>query len=309
MSGSIVDWTSFQTGWESANKALNRVARDLETKLERFVDDFSSQYRFDLAKKIETRVKSVERAYAKAQKYSSEGRLGVLTDCFGISDAVGARLICRGLDQQDRMKEAFRDGNLDAEVEIDDSRIQVPSPTGYRALHANGVLSVRVEGTEWRVPYEIQVKTLAQDAWGTYTHADAYSRLDLRSDPRFDLIKRLNRLLSSQLHVVDELGREIDRITADVSDRIAREPIDHSAELTYKEVLAILFEEQATLLHYSDAEEICASARAKGIATGDDFRRRVIPRLADASDALRAKTRVSSPSLSDVVKEAVVNYV
>jgi hypothetical protein len=166
-------------------------------------------------------------------------------------------------------------------------------------------MPVRVGETEWTVPFEIQVKTLAQDAWGTYTHADAYSRIELRTDPRFQLVNQLNRVLSSQLHVVDELGKEIDRVTLDIANRIATEPIDHAASLTYREVLAIVFEETGEVLNYSAAEEISDNAHAKGVNTGEAFRGLVIPRLSDASDALRAKSRASSPSLDDVVKEAV----
>jgi ppGpp synthetase/RelA/SpoT-type nucleotidyltranferase len=51
-----------------------------------------------------------------------------------------------------------------------------PRPSGYRALHIDGSVTVGVAGRDFTVPFEIQVKTLAQHVFGQHTHAEAYVR-------------------------------------------------------------------------------------------------------------------------------------
>ncbi len=49
-----------------------------------------------------------------------------------------------------------------------------PRPGGYRALHIDGSVTVREGETDYVVPFEIQVKTLAQHVYGQHTHDEAY---------------------------------------------------------------------------------------------------------------------------------------
>lgn len=301
------DWEEFRKEWLESERALRRVENDIKTMTERFCDDFGEQYAFRISDPVTSRRKSPERAFAKIPRYTDEGRIEEATHCFGISDAVGVRIVCRGLAQLEGVKRALADGNYPLPLKVDESRIYSPSKSGYRALHANGKSTTKIATKEWHVPFEIQVKTMAQNAWGTYTHADAYSRLDLRNDPRFSLIHRLNRLLSAQLHVVDELSQEIDWVTNDLTATIAREPIRNDAELTFREVLSVVYDELEEVLHYSEAEEIAELALRQDVRTGTDFKSRVMPMLQDVSERM-SPTGISAPPLFQVIKATLQEH-
>jgi ppGpp synthetase/RelA/SpoT-type nucleotidyltranferase len=102
---------------------------------------------------------------------------------FPLPDLLGVRVLVRSLNDVAAVKRALEDLRADGrelyplgnaeDFDVEDMNGN-PRRTGYRALHVDGSVSVRVAERDVTVPFELQVKTLAQHVFGQHTHDEAY---------------------------------------------------------------------------------------------------------------------------------------
>jgi ppGpp synthetase/RelA/SpoT-type nucleotidyltranferase len=102
-----------------------------------------------------------------------------------------------------------------------------PRPSGYRAVHIDGSVTVRVADRDVTVPFELQVKTLAQHVFGQHTHEEAYVPNEANGDPRYELVRVLQSALAEQLNAADLLLARLEDVADALRDDIARRGIAH----------------------------------------------------------------------------------
>lgn len=248
---------------------LARGAEQLQMALDQFVEDWAGDYRFRVERSAFVRVKSLERILEKCQRKQITTIEELLTVPYPVRDIIGGRLVFRSLQDADACRRAVEDNFPLRVLQIDD-KTNNPTVTGYRAIHVDGELSVTVKATEVKLPFELQIKTFAQDSWGYYTHDEAYSRSDINSDARFSRIRELQRAMANQLHAIDELQATIERLSEEVVHRITQEPLTN--EVTYGNVLNLVNSVYGDILPAQDAQALIDVARRLQIRTIDELR-------------------------------------
>ena len=168
------------------------------------------------------RIKDVRRVLAKARRKELSDADGLLRRCdeqegrrrFPVQDLLGVRVLVRSLNDAAAVKRTLENlraarrelyplGNPD-DFDVEDMNGD-PRPSGYRALHIDGSVTVRVADGDVTVPFELQVKTLAQHVFGQHTHEEAYVPNEANGDPRYELVRVLQTALAEQLNTVDLL--------------------------------------------------------------------------------------------------------
>jgi hypothetical protein len=71
------------------------------------------------------------------------------------------------------------------------------------------------------VPFEVQVNLLAQHVFGQHTHAEAYAPDDANGDPRYAVVRILQKALAEQLNAADLLLAKLEDAADAVRDSIA----------------------------------------------------------------------------------------
>lgn len=89
---------------------------------------------------------------------------------------------------------------------------------GYSATHLEAACSLRKDGQVRRVPLEIQVRTLLQDAWAVLSHHDFYKNVGTLPDLAKRVSEHMSRALSAVDHLADDLREEIVRLVEPPSD-------------------------------------------------------------------------------------------
>jgi len=108
---------------------------------------------------------------------------------------------------------------------------------GYRALHFKASYLIKGEGAKEPVIFEIQIRTVLQDAWAILTHRDVYKN---KSDlPRLaaSLSENMSRILSAFDRMADDFRRELEAIVEPPNDLSSDAPLD-------KEGISFLYYEQ-----------------------------------------------------------------
>ena len=186
------------------------------------------------------RVKEAQRIHAKALRRGLDNPDQLLERCyekdgrnrFPVHDLLGVRVLVLSVNHMAALKQAVE--NLDTEEgrlypfgnsedfgleDINES----PRPGGYRALHIDGSVTVREGETDYTVPFEIQVKTLAQHVYGQHTHDEAYVPDAENEDSRYEFVKGLQAALAEQLNAADLLLAQIEDVAgAGTTSRVAQ---------------------------------------------------------------------------------------
>jgi len=300
---SVVNEREFSNWWDTNFPILTRAEVQLRTTLEAFVEDWADGYGFRVdGTKITTRVKSGPRLLEKLRK---KGEIAdrLFVDPFPVRDVVGARVVVRSLADAVSLRTAINENFFPKPLKVDD-RLRSPSVTGYRAVHADLVVPITMRGSETKVPCELQVKTLAQDTWGAFTHEGAYSRTDINKDARFQHVRELQRVLADHLDCVDQLQGEIERQANDLLTAISAETGDHAA-ITEVTILNHVFSNHRFLMSLASAQIVAENLVASGLQSVDELADVLSldgPRAVNASDAFKERER-RKPTPEELVRE------
>jgi ppGpp synthetase/RelA/SpoT-type nucleotidyltranferase len=140
------------------------------------VADWADARRFSVEQVESARIKEGRRVLAKARRKGVFDADDLLRRCeekdgrrrFPVHDLLGVRILVRSLNDVAALKRALGDlqarkgelyplGNPE-DFDLEDINDD-PRPTGYRALHIDGSVTVRVAERDVTVPFELQVKT------------------------------------------------------------------------------------------------------------------------------------------------------
>lgn len=201
--------------------------------------------------KIEGRIKDREECIKKFhRKYQS--KLEADEQSYRIqdyiSDLIGIRIVCLYEDQIAQVSEVLqRHFRI---IDVTDKIAAVESTEdsfGYKGLHMDLALS-DVLAAESRFqpfaqfPFEVQIRSLIQDAWSVLDHKIKYKK----SIPN-DLRRRIN-VLSALFELADREFKEIRNATTELLQRATVAPIDDTNEPT--EETAVASEKQVNAFNF-----------------------------------------------------------
>jgi ppGpp synthetase/RelA/SpoT-type nucleotidyltranferase len=221
---------------------LERALAEIERLVASFLTSWAALGQFSVEQLEKARIKEARRVLAKADRKGLSSADALLRRCeekdgrrrFPVHDLLGVRVLVRSLndvaavrrlvqDLQASRDEPYPLGNPE-DFDLEDINDH-PRASGYRALHIDGSVKVSDGGRDFTVPFEIQVKTLAQHVFGRHTHAEAYVPNEANGDPRYALVRILQKALAEQLNAADLLLAGLEDAAAAVRDSIRpREP-------------------------------------------------------------------------------------
>lgn len=223
--------------WLEANdELLKRAIGKVERKVGAFIRDWGETWGFRCEQIEKARIKGPDRVHRKAERKGLT-QAGQLLERgeegegsrFPVQDLLGVRVLVLSLNDVAALKECV-DGLLagegnhyplgnPADARVEDIN-QEPRPSGYRALHIDGVVRVQFKDTDQEIPFEIQVKTLAQHVFGQHTHDEAYVPDEGNDDPRYEHIRGLQTALAENLNGADLLLAKSEDLSEMVRDEI-----------------------------------------------------------------------------------------
>ena len=119
---------------------------------------------------------------------------------------MGYRVVCNNLQDVERAADLLQENlNKDSIKLSRRDYIKTPSSQGYRAIHLNIKLPIKVANDEMDVGCEVQIRTVLQDAWAHLSRADVYTN---ESSIKQGLLKKMKKL-SSQIFNADKMANEL----------------------------------------------------------------------------------------------------
>jgi ppGpp synthetase/RelA/SpoT-type nucleotidyltranferase len=266
---------------------LERAITQVQGLVGFFIADWSNTWEFAVEQIENVRVKEAPRLHAKALRRGLARADQLLERChakdgrerFPVHDLLGIRVLVLSLNEVAAVKRAVEELQIGGQGELyplgnpEDFDVEdmneAPRISGYRALHIDGSVSVREGPTDYVVPFEIQVKTIAQHAFGQHTHDEAYVPDDANVDERYALVLGLQRALAEQLNSADLLLAEIEDVSGTVRDDIARRQA--GPLLSPTSVANAVREGTGLKLREREAARIADRARAAGLTSTQEF--------------------------------------
>ena len=274
------------TSWFAGRRDhFQRAQDDLADAAKRFVDDWGSQFGFrrpehDVHGLLKTPRRIFDKCVKKGFVDDFERVLTIVPAPVG--DIARVRVVVRTRKDVEALRAAFEERWPMGDVTFEDTMFS-PTESGYRALHMNGRTEAQVRDEKVWVPYEVQVKTVAQDAWGYYTHDSTYVPTEFNQHPRWGQVAALQRVLSDQLHTVDQLQEQIEVVAEETAYEISQgaDPNDvmfANVRLALRE----LYDEKCTVI---EAQRLVTRAREVGVQSMDEFRQRIAPDSSASAEA------------------------
>ncbi len=159
--------------------------KEVSTKLEILDDEFHVKYEYNPIHHIESRVKSVQSILKKLEKKGLEVNIETLE---ALTDIAGIRVICNYVDDVYTIAGLLTKQD-DIELIKEKDYIQNPKASGYRSLHIVVLVPVFLSESVEKMPVEIQLRTIAMDAWASLEHELRYKRNDSLSREDVEALK------------------------------------------------------------------------------------------------------------------------
>ncbi len=308
------------------DELLGLAIAQIMERVARFLAAWGDTYEFSAEDIAEARIKEAPRILAKAERHGVTDPSALMERChkkdgrdrFPVHDLLGVRILVLSLNDVAAVKEAvesLREGAEGAEEgdyslgNFDDYDLEDinedPREGGYRALHVDGSVSVRIEADVFVVPFEIQIKTLAQHVYGEHSHDESYVPDEANKDPRYGLVRGLQAALAEQLNAADLLLAELQEVAGDVRDGILSQEVGD--DLTALSVTVAVLDRTGIRLRLDEASEVADAAQRGGLETKDELADFVDPArdaAAEFADAFQAEHR-RRPSGKEAVVEMV----
>ncbi|MDT8420413.1 MAG: (p)ppGpp synthetase [Desulfuromonadales bacterium] len=212
------------------NRPLFEKAQETYISL---IDTLIKQSDIGEVTKIEGRIKdkseSIKKFHRKYQgKLESEEQPYRIRDY--ISDLIGIRIVCLYEDQIAMVAEVLQKNFRIIDVTDKISAVESTDDSfGYKGLHMDLALSDELAAQPQyqqyaKLPFEVQIRSLIQDAWSVLDHKIKYKK----SIPN-DLRRRINAL-SALFELADREFKEIRNATAELMQQATVAPIEEENE-------------------------------------------------------------------------------
>ena len=176
--------------------------RDVCARLEFLDDQFHIDYDHNPIHHMECRMKAVHSIIEKARRRGYPLTLEGIRE--NVLDIAGVRVVCNYIDDVYHLADLIV-GQESFTVEKFADYIKHPKENGYRSLHIVVRLPVQTGNRVEMVPVEIQLRTVAMDAWASLEHEMIYK--SNRSAVEVDRIKL--KICADELANVDRYMQDI----------------------------------------------------------------------------------------------------
>ena len=177
--------------------------REVCARLEFIDDQFRTDFDHNPIHHMECRMKTVESILEKTRRNGLPMTLEGIRA--GVRDIAGVRVICNYIDDVYRLAELIMGQENLTVIKVADY-IAKPKENGYRSLHVVVQLPVQTSaGRVENVPVEIQLRTVAMDAWASLEHEMIYK--SNRAAVEIDRMKL--KICADELASVDRYMQEI----------------------------------------------------------------------------------------------------
>ncbi len=123
-------------------------------------------------------------------------------------DFLGFRIVCSNLQDVQRAAQLFTEAIEAGSVTVKRrDYIESPKSSGYRAIHLLFRSEVKIGSEALSIGCEIQIRTLAQDAWGHLSHEDIYKGSPSRR--LLEKTRRLSEVLARADRVAEGIRSEV----------------------------------------------------------------------------------------------------
>ena len=143
----------------------------LKTHLEILIKDYDMSNHTKSVEHVNARIKSIDSALGKLEKRNYDITLENLEE--HIHDMVGVRLVCPFEDDVYEMVDLIKSSDL-LQVCHEKDYIENPKESGYSSYHIIVKVPVSFKDDIEFIDAEIQVRTLAMDAWAALEHELQY---------------------------------------------------------------------------------------------------------------------------------------
>ncbi len=220
---------AFRKFYDSSGKLLENACKAYV----RIIGDLLDEAEVGEVTKIEARIKDKEECIKKFhRKYQS--KLESAEQPYRIqdylSDLIGIRIICLYEDQIERVSEVLKKHFKIIDVTDRIAAVEGTEDSfGYKGLHMDLALNPQMSTLPKYQPYaeypfEVQIRSLIQDAWSVLDHKIKYKK----SIPS-DLKRRIN-VLSALFELADREFKEIRNATKELIDQATVAPISDGLE-------------------------------------------------------------------------------
>ncbi len=189
------DFYKYQVRYKSA-------IRQLRARLETLNEEFNLNHKRNPIHHMESRLKTplsiLQKLKRKGFELSMDSAIDLLTDIAGV------RVVCSYIDDTYHISKL-----LIAQDDIDIIRIrdyiENPKENGYRSLHLIVTIPVYLNEQKYKVPVEIQIRTIAMDFWASLEHR-------LRYKENLVIPKALNEELIKTADEIENIDKKMQLI-------------------------------------------------------------------------------------------------
>ena len=211
---------------------------DVRSKVEALSQEYTELGTYNPIEHISSRLKSAE---SVVEKVLRKGLPRTMDSIRSVPDIAGVRVTCSFTSDTYGVFEALT-GQPDVAVLSVKDYIARPKPNGYRSLHAIVQVPVFLSTGTVRVPVEVQLRTVAQDAWASLEHKIFYKFKGEVPDEPYTIplgvanytregtdvtIVALSKLVNTANEVADKLAAE--GISVEVVDPRTTSPLDEDS--------------------------------------------------------------------------------
>jgi len=153
----------------------NCALRNMTTRMDILLDDFSNMQKISPIEHVKYRLKSPESIAAKLHRQGHP--LTAQSAKEHLSDIAGVRCICPYTQDITYIAKVLK-SQSDLKVISEKDYVTRPKPSGYRSYHLIFEVPIYLSGSEERLPVEVQIRTQAMDFWATLEHKARYKYQD-----------------------------------------------------------------------------------------------------------------------------------
>lgn len=177
---------------------------EIETKLNVLNEEFSLRFDRQPITDIRARLKRPESIRGKLVRYGWPMTLASIEE--NLSDVAGVRVICSFTADVYQLAEALLSQD-DITLVARKDYIASPKPNGYRSLHLVVTVPIFLERGKRLMRVEIQLRTIAMDAWAALEHQLRYKKDTALTDANHEELMRCAGLAAELDGRMDALRR------------------------------------------------------------------------------------------------------
>lgn len=240
----LPQWFNF-TEFDKAKKlkfAYESALSILDTHLQIRIDNYEKVNDYKIVEHYVTRLKKEKSIFNKLKDKKCDFSVETIEE--KVKDVVGIRIVCPFIDDVYKIKELIKSSDL-IDVYEEKDYIKNPKKTGYQSLHLLVKVPVRMGNKIKNVKAEIQVRTVAMDAWAAVEHRMKYKPTGNKRIDKEDMSKLID--CSTALRGLEQYMEKYFNKESKQSENINVEQSEELIDLDMKDLRSLDFENRAVL--------------------------------------------------------------